>query len=90
MPKEKRNRALNLITKPVVYPIPLIDEILDSLGESKFFSTLDLKAGFFQVPINPKDATKTAFSTPKGHFEFTRMPMGLRNSPSKVDEHNII
>lgn len=75
-------RALNVITKPFVYPIPLIDEIIDSLGESAYFSTLDLKSGFYQVPINPKDAAKTAFSTPKGHYKFTRMPMGLRNSPS--------
>lgn len=75
-------RALNLITKPFVYPIPNINEILDDLGENCFFSTLDLKSGFYQVPIHPNDAAKTAFSTPKGHFEFTRMPMGLRNSPS--------
>lgn len=75
-------RALNLITKPFVYPIPQINEILDSLGDSKYFSTIDLKSGFYQVPIDPRDAAKTAFSTPKGHFEFTRMPMGLRNSPS--------
>lgn len=75
-------RALNLITKPFVYPIPLIDEILDNLGDSVYFSTLDLKSGFYQVPIHPRDAAKTAFSTPLGHFEFTRMPMGLRNSPS--------
>lgn len=75
-------RALNIITKPFVYPIPLINEIFDDIGEAKYFSTLDLKSGFYQVPIHPRDAAKTAFSTPKGHFEFTRMPMGLRNSPS--------
>lgn len=75
-------RSLNTITKPFVYPIPLINEILDNLGDSKYFSTLDLKSGFYQVPIDPRDAAKTAFSTPKGHFEFTRMPMGLKNSPS--------
>lgn len=75
-------RALNLITKPFVYPIPRINEIFDDLGNNTYFSTLDLKSGFYQVPIHPRDAAKTAFSTPKGHFEFTRMPMGLRNSPS--------
>ena len=75
-------RDLNLVTKPFIYPIPLINEILDNIGGSKYFSTLDLKSGFFQVPICKRDAPKTAFSTPKGHFEFTRMPMGLRNSPS--------
>ena len=75
-------RALNEITKPFVYPIPLINEILDNVGGAKYFSSLDLKSGFYQVPIDPRDAAKTAFSTPKGHFEFTRMPMGLKNSPS--------
>lgn len=75
-------RALNLITKPFVYPIPLINEILDNIGNSKFFSSIDLKSGFYQIPIDSRDAAKTAFSTSKGHYEFTRMPMGLKNSPS--------
>ena len=75
-------RALNLITKPFVYPIPRIDDIMDNIGNSKFFSTIDLKSGFFQIPIALKDAAKTAFSTAKGHYEFLRMPMGLKNSPS--------
>ena len=75
-------RSLNEVTKPFVYPIPLINEILDNVGGAKYFTSLDLKSGFYQVPIDPKDATKTAFSTPKGHFEFTRMPMGPKNSPS--------
>lgn len=75
-------RALNTITKSFIYPIPLINEILDNIGESSYFSSLDLKSGFYQVPIDPRDAQKTAFSTPRGHFEFTRMPMGLKNSPS--------
>lgn len=44
-------RALNLITKPFVYPIPLVDEILDSLSDSEFFTTIDLKSGFYQVDI---------------------------------------
>ena len=47
-----------------------------------FFTLLDLKSSFNQVPIHARDAAKTAFSTQRGHFEFTRMPMGLRNSPS--------
>uniref|UniRef100_A0ABM1XJY4 RNA-directed DNA polymerase n=1 Tax=Aedes albopictus TaxID=7160 RepID=A0ABM1XJY4_AEDAL len=75
-------RALNTITKQYVFPIPLINEILDNIGDSQYFSSIDLKSGFYQIPINPKDASKTAFSTSKGHFEFNRMPMGLKNSPS--------
>lgn len=75
-------RALNTITKQFVFPIPLINEILDNIGDSRYFSSIDLKSGFYQIPIDPKDAPKTAFSTSKGHFEFNRMPMGLKNSPS--------
>lgn len=75
-------RALNTITKGAVFPIPLINEILDNIGDSSYFTSIDLKSGFYQVPIHAKDAEKTAFSTPKGHYEFTRMPMGLKNSPS--------
>lgn len=75
-------RALNTITKRVIFPIPLINEILDNIGEAQYFSTIDLKSGFYQIPINPKDAAKTAFSTPTGHYEFERMPMGLSNSPA--------
>ena len=73
---------MNTITKQFVYPIPLINEILDNIGNSCHFSSLDLRSGFFQVPIHPRDAAKTAFSTHKGHFKFSRMPMGLKNSPS--------
>lgn len=75
-------RSLNMITKPFVFPIPLINEILDNIGDAQYFSSIDLKSGFYQIPINPKDAAKTAFSTSKGHYEFLRMPMGLRNSPA--------
>ena len=75
-------RALNTITKQFVYPIPLINEILDNVADSYFFISLDLKSGFYQVPIHARDAAKMAFSTHRGHFEFTRMPMGmLKNRP---------
>ncbi|KAA5654845.1 RNA-directed DNA polymerase, partial [Pseudomonas aeruginosa] len=64
------------------YPIPNIVEILDQLGNSKYFTTLDLASGFHQITMNQKDACKTAISVPQGHFEFTRMPFGLKNAPS--------
>lgn len=75
-------RKLNELTIPDNYPIPNIHEILDQLGKSKYFTTLDLKSGFHQIPIAEEDIEKTAFSTPYGHFEFTRMPFGLRNAPA--------
>ena len=59
-------RNLNAVTKPDVFPLPRIDDLLDQLGNSKFFSTLDLAAGYWQVQIHPSSKEKTAFITQKG------------------------
>lgn len=75
-------RKLNDITIGDSYPIPNISEILDQLGKSKYFSTLDLASGFHQIQMNPEDSAKTAFTVPQGQFEFSRMPFGLKNAPS--------
>lgn len=75
-------RKLNEKTVDDKFPIPLIEEILDRLGRSTYFTTLDLKSGFHQIEVHPKDRPKTAFSTDKGHFEFIRMPFGLKNAPA--------
>ena len=75
-------RALNEKTIASAYPLPNITEILDQLGRSKYFSTLDLASGFHQVPIDPADAPKTAFSTPFNHLQYKRMPMGLKGAAS--------
>lgn len=79
-------RRLNDVTVSEVYPLPLITDILDQLGHSKYFSTLDLASGFHQLCLDPKDTEKTGFSVTtngiSGHYEFTRMPFGLKNAPS--------
>lgn len=64
------------------YPIPNITDVLDKLGRCHYFTVLDLASGFYQVEMNPADVPKTAFNVENGHFEFVRMPMGLKNSPS--------
>ncbi|KAL7307577.1 hypothetical protein TKK_0000269 [Trichogramma kaykai] len=74
-------RALNEKTIASAYSLPQITEILDQLGKSKYFSMLDLQSGFYQVPIDPADAHKTAFSTPFHHLQFRRMALGLKGSP---------
>lgn len=80
-------RRLNDVTVNEVYPIPLITDILDQLGHSKYFSTLDLVSGFHQICLNPADSAKTGFTVTNsngtsGHYEFVRMPFGLKNAPS--------
>lgn len=75
-------RKLNDKTIDDKYPIPNIVDILDKLGRCQYFTTLDLASGFYQVEMEPKDIHKTGFNVERGHYEFLRMPMGLKNSPS--------
>ena len=75
-------RRLNLITERDVYPLPRIDDIIDRLAGSQFFSTFDLKAGYWQIPIAEDDKKKTAFCTTEGLFEFNVLPFGLSNAPA--------
>lgn len=74
-------RKLNEKTIQDAYPLPNIDEIFDQLGNARYFSAFDLASGFHQIGMNSKDIQKTAFSTPDGHYEYTRMPFGLKNAP---------
>ena len=76
-------RRLNSVTKKKdVHPLPRIDDALDTLSGSKWFSTLDLASGYWQVEMDPADKEKTAFITPFGLHQFRVMPFGLTNAPS--------
>ncbi|XP_034946183.1 uncharacterized protein, partial [Chelonus insularis] len=75
-------RKLNERTITDAYPLPNITDILDQLGGSMYFSVFDLASGYHQIKMDPKDSHKTAFSTPQGHWEFKRMPFGLKNAPA--------
>ena len=72
---------LNSKTTADAYPLPNIVDILDQLGGAQYFSIFDLASGFHQINMHPDDIPKTAFTTPYGHYEYVRMPMGLCNGP---------
>ena len=73
---------LNSVTKADTYPLPRIDDMLDQLGKSTHFSTLDLASGYWQIQVDPASCEKTAFTTHKGLFEFRVMPFELKNAPA--------
>lgn len=73
-------REVNALTKCDAYPLPRISDILYSLSGRTRFTLIDLRSGFWQVPMDPASKEKTAFSTHTGHFEFNVMPFGLVNS----------
>jgi len=75
-------RKLNLLTQKDAYPLPRIDTCLDTLSGSVWFSTFDLRSGFHQVRMHPRDVNKTTFTCHKGTFRFPRMPFGLCNAPA--------
>ena len=75
-------RKVNAVTRKDEYPLPRVDDTLDTLPGSKRFSTLDLLSGYWQVEVSPDDREKTAFCTHEGLFEFCVMPFGLCNSPA--------
>jgi Reverse transcriptase (RNA-dependent DNA polymerase)/RNase H-like domain found in reverse transcriptase/Retroviral aspartyl protease len=75
-------RSLNKKLIGDKFPLPRIEEILDQLGRAKYFSVLDLKSGFYQIGLEETAKRATAFSTDSGHFQFKRLPMGLKISPN--------
>ncbi|KAL6471884.1 hypothetical protein MHYP_G00205340 [Metynnis hypsauchen] len=75
-------RKLNEVTVKDAYPLPRIDDALDSLAAARWFSTLDLASGYWQVEINTEDKEKTAFVTRTGLYEFDVLPFSLCNAPS--------
>ncbi|MCO5584054.1 hypothetical protein L7F22_037976 [Adiantum nelumboides] len=73
---------LNKITIHDRYPLPRVDDLLDQLGKSRYFTSLDLASGYWQIPLSPADAHKIAFRTSTGLYEFVRMPFGLSDAGS--------
>ena len=75
-------RKINEVTRKDAYPLLRVDDSLNTLAGSRWFSTLDLKSGYWQVEVAPEHQQKTAFCTQEGLFEFNMMPFGLCNAPA--------
>jgi hypothetical protein len=75
-------RRLNAVTKNDSYALPRVDDCLDSLGDAKFFTTLDANCGYWQIEVDPSDRDKTTFTSHRGLFRFKRMPFGLMTAPA--------
>ncbi|HLP34775.1 MAG TPA: reverse transcriptase domain-containing protein [Amoebophilaceae bacterium] len=75
-------RRLNKHVVTDFHPLPRIQQIMETLHEAQYFTVLDLLHGFYNLEIDENDREKTAFSTHDRHWEFIRLPMGLKNSPS--------
>ncbi len=76
---------MNDVTQKDTYPLPWIDDTLDALRGSQYFSTLDLYSGYWQVNMDPKDIDKPALITLQGLFHLTVMPFGLCNTPATFE-----
>ena len=75
-------RQLNKLTRKDSYPLPVIQDVLDCLAGSKYFTTLDLRQGFYQLEVHENSKHLTAFVSKRGLYEFNRLPFGLCNSPA--------
>ena len=81
-------RLVNKVTSPQNFPVPRLSDVFDQIGESKpkFFSTLDMQSGFWQIPVHPDDQDKTAFVTKNAKYKFKRLPFGLKGAPSTFQQ----
>lgn len=75
---------LKKITKKDVYPLPRIDDALDCLHGASYFSSVDLRFGYWQIAVNDRDREKMAFVTPDGLYQFKIMPFRLCNAPATL------
>ncbi len=73
---------LNAQTRRDMFPMPLVEDVIDQLGKSTWFTTLDLQSGFWQIRMALEDMKKTALITKTGLYDWTIMPFGLKNATS--------
>ena len=79
-------RALNKVTRKFVWPMPKVEDIFSQLNGAKYFSTLDLRAGYHHIGLTTDSIPKTAFTSPFGKYEYVKVPFGLAQVPAYFQE----
>lgn len=75
-------RKVNAVTVPDSFPLPRMEDCIDSIGPSRFITKLDLLKGYWQVPLTPCASDVSAFVTPHAFMQYTVMAFGMRNAPA--------
>ena len=77
-------RKLNSVTRPKFFPLPLLEDVIQTVAENNpsTYSLLDLTSGYWQIKLDEESKPKTAFVTHRGHYQFTRLPFGAVNAPA--------
>ena len=79
-------RALNKVTRKFVWPMPKVEDIFSQHNGAKYFSTLDLRAGYHHIGLIADSVPKTAFTSPFGKYEYVKVPFGLAQAPAYFQE----
>ena len=79
-------RALNKVTRKFTWPMPKVEDIFSKLNGAKYFSTLDLRAGYNHIPLDKSLIPKTAFNSPFGKYEYVKVPFRLAQAPAYFQE----
>ena len=79
-------RALNKVTRKFTCPLPKVEDIFSKLNGAKYFSTLDLRAGYHHIPLDKSSIPKTAFNSPFGKYKYVKVPFGLAQAPAYFQE----